>query len=87
MSKNGKLKCYAPIVRSENLERMEGLGWRELAPVSDKARKIRTYLQDAPDATDRLASAILIFYQSKAHMLIAILAEANAGRDSHLGFL
>jgi len=76
-----------PIVRSENRERMEGRKWRGLSRASEVTRKIRRYLEDAPNATNRLTSTILIFYQSKAHMLIAILAKPNARRDSHLGFL
>src|SRR5690606_35371840 len=37
------------------------------------------------DAADGLADAVLVLDQGKAHMVVAVLAEADARGDRHLG--
>src|SRR5213593_3985622 len=41
----------------------------------------------AADATHRLAGAVLVLDEREAHVVVAVLAEADAGRDRDLGLL
>ena len=44
-------------------------------------------LEEAPDAARRLADALLVLDQRQAHVIVAVLAEADARRDGDVGLL
>ena len=46
---------------------------------------LRTMLHDLADAPDGLVDAHLVFDQGKTHVLIAVFAEPEPGRNRHLG--
>lgn len=47
----------------------------------------RVVAQHLLDALHRLTGAVLVLDQREAHMIVAIVAKANAGRDCHFGIL
>ena len=49
-----------------------------------RAASIQKFAQGAFDIAHRLLGAMLIFDQRKAHMLVAILAEADTRRNRNL---
>src|SRR5438477_6174087 len=47
----------------------------------------RVSAAQVPEAAQRLPDTLLVFHQREAHVALAVLAEADAGRHRHLGLL
>ncbi len=50
-------------------------------------RLVRTVDRNLLDVAGGLADALLVFHERDAHVVVAMLAEADAGRDRHIGLL
>src|SRR5260370_19965110 len=60
---------------------------RRLLQLHDIVQRLVGRLEEAPDAARRLADALLVLDQRAAHVIVAMLARTDAGRDRDFGLL